>query len=134
MGMLQPEAFGYVAAFSPSLWVGLESSPWTLPFLRSLRRSKLMQLSKPTLSQPNLRPDIYMDWGLIRDGQFHNNFIEDRTTRRGRELQELLINSYGYTPGKDLMVVEDPQGEHSEKSWHRRVPATLTWVFNYQII
>jgi hypothetical protein len=93
-----------------------------------------MQLSKPTLSQPNLRPDIYMDWGLIRDGQFHNNFIEDRTTRRGRELQELLINSYGYTPGKDLMVVEDPQGEHSEKSWHRRVPATLTWVFNYQII
>jgi hypothetical protein len=134
MGMLQPEAFGYVAAFSPSLWVGLDSSPWTLPFLRSLRRSKLMQLSKPTLSQPNLRPDIYMDWGLIRDGQFHNNFIEDRTTRRGRELQELLINSYGYTPGKDLMVVEDPQGEHSEKSWHRRVSATLTWVFNYQII
>ena len=129
MGMLQPEAFGHVAAFSPSLWVGLDSSPWALPFLRSLRHSKLMELSAPTLRQPGLRPKIYMDWGLIRDGQFHNNFIEDRTTKRGRELRDLLINAHGYTPGEDLMVVEDPEGEHSEQSWHRRVPAMLTWVF-----
>ena len=129
MGMLQPEAFGHVAAFSPSLWVGLDSSPWTLPFLRSLRRSKLMRLSEPTLGRPDLRPNIYMDWGLIRDGQFHNDFIEDRTTKRGRELRDLLINAHGYTPGEDLMVVEDSEGEHSEKSWHRRAPAMLTWVF-----
>lgn len=129
MGMLQPEAFGHVAAFSPSLWVGLDSSPWTLPFLRSLRGTQLMRLSEPTLRQPSLRPQIYMDWGLIRDGQFHNDFIEDRTTNRGRELRDLLVNTYGYTLGSDLIVVEDPNGEHSEKSWHRRVPAMLTQVF-----
>ncbi|PSN18451.1 esterase [filamentous cyanobacterium CCP5] len=129
MGMLQPEAFGRIAAFSPSLWVGLDSSPWTLPFLRSLRGTKLMRLCEPTLSQPSLRPQIYMDWGLIRDGQFHNNFIEDRTTNRGRELRDLLVNTYGYALGQNLIVVEDPDGEHSEKSWHRRVPGMLTQVF-----
>lgn len=129
MGMLQPQAFGYVAAFSPSLWVGLDSSPWSLPFFRSLRGTRLMQLSEPTLRQPNLRPKIYMDWGLIRDGQFHNDFIEDRTTNRGRELRDLLINTYGYVLGQDLIVVEDPNGEHSEKSWHRRVPTLLAQVF-----
>jgi hypothetical protein len=130
MGMLQPAAFGHVAAFSPSLWVGLDSSPWSLPFLRSLRGTRLMQLSAPTLEQPQLRPQIYLDWGLVRDGQFHNNFIEDRTTKRGRQLRDLLINTYGYTLGQDLLVVEDPSGEHSERSWHRRLPTLLTQVFD----
>lgn len=125
MGMLQPKAFGNVAAFSPSLWVGLDSNPLALPFVRPLRWSKLIQLSEPTLEQQNLRPKIYMDWGLIRDGQFHNDFVEARTTTRGRQLRDLLINQYDYELNRDLFVVEDEQGEHSEKSWHRRVPEVL---------
>lgn len=129
MGVLSPKAFGNVAAFSPSFWVGLDSNPLALPFLRPLSSSKLMRLSEPTLSQPSLHPKIYMDWGLVRDGQFHNNFIEARTTTRGRQLRDLLTSQYGYTLSQDLFVVEDAEGVHSEVSWHRRVPNVLKLFF-----
>ncbi|NEQ98915.1 MAG: alpha/beta hydrolase [Cyanothece sp. SIO2G6] len=129
MGMLQPTAFGNVAAFSPSFWVGLDSDPISLIFSRSMESSELIQLSEPTLNQPSRHPQIYMDWGLIRDGQFHNDFIEARTTVRGRELRDLLTRQYNYRLNQDLFVLEDGQGEHSELSWRRRVPAVLKLFF-----
>lgn len=129
MGMLNPNAFGNVAAFSPSFWVGLDSDALSLVFPQSLPSSQLVQLSEPTLRQPNLRPKIYMDWGLVRDGQFHNDFIEARTTVRGQQLRDLLTGQYGYGLGQDLVVVEEAQGEHSELSWRRRVPSVLPLFF-----
>ncbi|MGK7891246.1 MAG: alpha/beta hydrolase [Leptolyngbyaceae cyanobacterium] len=129
MGMLEPTTFGNVAAFSPSFWVGLDSDAFSLIVSRSMASSELIQISEPTLNQPSLHPKIYMDWGLIRDGQFHNDFIEARTTARGQELQELLTKRYNYTLNQDLFVVEEAQGEHSELSWRRRVPAVLKLFF-----
>lgn len=129
MGMLNPNAFGNVAAFSPSFWVGLDSDPLSLVLARPLSSSRLVQLSEPTLRQPGVRPKIYMDWGLIRDGQFHNDFIEARTTVRGQQLRDVLTGQYGYGLGQDLVVVEEAQGEHSELSWRRRVPSVLPLFF-----
>ncbi len=129
MGMLQPQAFGNVAALSPSFWVGLDSNPLTVPFLRPLSGSKLMQLAAPTLKNIHQRPTLYLDWGLVRNGQFHNNFIEARATVRGRQLRDLLLNRYHYQLGRSLYVVEDAQGEHSESAWRRRVPQVLPLFF-----
>ena len=129
MGMLESQAFGNVAAFSPSFWVGLDSNPLALPFLRPIQWSKLVQMAEPTLKDDSKHPKIYMDWGLIRDGQFHNDFIEARTTIRGQQLRDLLIQQYRYQLGKTLFVVEDAQGEHSEVSWRRRIPDVLPLFF-----
>ena len=129
MGMLEPQAFGNVAAFSPSFWVGLDSNPIALPFLRPIQSSKLVEMSDATLRNPQRRPKIYMDWGLIRDGQFHNNFIEGRTTTRGQQLRDWLVDEYHYQLNQNLFVVEDVQGEHSELSWRRRVPSVLPLFF-----
>ena len=49
-----------------------------------------------TLQNPHQRLKIYLDWGLVREGGFHNAFIEERATARGREMRELLVQDFGY--------------------------------------
>jgi predicted alpha/beta superfamily hydrolase len=124
-----PDRFRLVAALSPSFWVGLDSSPWDLPLLRSLRSSKLINLARSTLQNREKRLKIYLDWGLIRSGGTHNSFIEDRATQRGRQMRDLLIQGFGYRLDEDLFVVEDPDGDHTEESWARRMPHILKIFF-----
>jgi pimeloyl-ACP methyl ester carboxylesterase len=124
-----PDRFGNVAALSPSFWVGLDSTPVGLPFLRSLKSSELLAIARPTLQDPNKRLKIYLDWGMVREDGFHNSFIEDRATVRGREMRDLLTKTFGYTLNKDLFVVEDADGDHTEEAWNRRTPNVLKIFF-----
>lgn len=122
-----PQSFGNVIAMSPSFWVGLDAPPPVPPM--ELGQSELIQRADPTLSQrSNMRPRIYLDWGLVRSGGRHNSFTEERATARGREMAGLLQNNYGYTPAEQLFVVEDPEGEHNEESWSKRVTGALDWA------
>ncbi|HEY9641426.1 MAG TPA: alpha/beta hydrolase-fold protein, partial [Coleofasciculaceae cyanobacterium] len=130
-----PDQFRLVGALSSSFWVGLDSS-WVstgqvpqMPFLSSLRSSQLIERAKNTLQNPEKRLKIYLDWGLVRQGGFHNAFIEDRATVRGREMRDLLVNEFGYRLNHSLFVVEDPQGDHTEEAWSRRVPDVLKLFF-----
>jgi pimeloyl-ACP methyl ester carboxylesterase len=125
-----PDKFGNLAALSPSFWVGLDSTPLGLPFLRSLKSSELLDIARPTLQNPNKRLKIYLDWGLVREGGFHNSFIEDRATVRGREMRDLLTRHFGYMLNKDLFLVEDAQGDHTEEAWSRRTPNMLKIFFS----
>jgi hypothetical protein len=43
-------------------------------------------------------------------------------------MHELLV-AKGYRPGQDLRYVEDPDGEHTEASWARRLPDALRFLF-----
>jgi len=115
------DVFGRAIAMSSSLWVGLDSITVGGP----LSTSALMQASAPGLAA---RPRLYLDWGLIRTGGTHNSLIEARATARGREMAGLLQQSYGYVPGVDLLTVEDPQGEHDEDSWRRRLGPALQFI------
>ena len=117
----RPEQFGNVAALSPSFWVGLDGGLGTFS---ALANAKLLKLTADTLADPAKRPRLWLDWGLLRNGGFHNWFIEGNTTKRGREMAKLLRDRFGYTD-KELFVFEDPQGEHSEASWARRLPMAL---------
>jgi pimeloyl-ACP methyl ester carboxylesterase len=127
-----PDQFRKVGALSASFWVGLDSNPSIseLPFLRSLESSTLLDLARPTLQNPDKRLKIYMDWGLVRNGGRHNSLIENMTTMRGREMRDLLMDKFGYHMNENLFVVEDPNGEHSEESWSRRVPNALQKIWN----
>lgn len=128
-----PDQFGGVAALSPSFWVGLDSGielslpNYKGPYFGSLKTSLLLDRTAPTLRQHRLK--IYLDWGLIQEGGFHNEFIEERAMARGREMRDLLIQEFGYWEGSNLFVVEDPIGQHIEESWAGRMEYILKLFF-----
>lgn len=137
MAMRYPKQFNCVASLSPSFWVGLDSmiDPRFLnlsaDLLGSLEYSALMFAGLKTLEDPQLQPKIYLDWGLIREGGYHNSFNEARATVRGREMRDLLINKFGYRYNENLFVVEDPIGQHSEESWSGRMETILPNFFGW---
>ncbi|MBK4731266.1 alpha/beta hydrolase [Oxynema sp. CENA135] len=116
------DRFGNGAAMSPSFFVGLERDE---DLFTSLSRSPLLKLTGSALDDRARRPRLWLDWGLVRDGTDHNSAIERQTTKRGREMAELLQYKYGYRRDRDLFVREDPEGEHCEASWSRRFPEML---------
>jgi enterochelin esterase-like enzyme len=118
----RPSVFGNAVAMSSSFWAGLDEVTTGGP----LSSSALMLAAGPGLSKA--KPRLYLDWGLVRTGGVHNSVIEDRATSRGSEMAALLTSSYGYTKDKTLFTVEDPQGEHDELSWKRRLGHALSLV------
>ncbi|MGK7947103.1 MAG: alpha/beta hydrolase [Microcystaceae cyanobacterium] len=126
-----PEQFGLVAALSPSFWVGLdrvydqENFDIFDDYFGTLDGSTLIASSRKTLNDEQLKPKIYLDWGLIREGGHHNAVIEERATARGREMKALLMEKFGYQEDHNLWTVEDTEGEHNEESWSRRLEYVL---------
>ncbi len=125
-----PNQFRLVGALSSSFWVGLDSMPLELPLGRPLRSSQLLDVARPTLQNATQRLKIYLDWGLVRSGGPHNSFIEGRATVRGREMRDLLQQEFGYHLNQNLFAVEDPQGDHTEEAWSRRLPQVLKLFFS----
>jgi len=134
MANRRPDAFGYAGALSPSFWVGVddaESFPLIKPLPdRALKDSQLLEAVKETLAAASRRPKVYLDWGLVRTGGLHNESIEERAMARGREMVKLLQQEYAYKIDNDLIVYEDPDGEHNEQSWARRMPRVLEYFVN----
>lgn len=130
-----PDRFRCVAALSPSFWVGIDStmdaSLFALSgsFFGTLESSALLFEASETLKNPDKRLKIYLDWGLVREGGFHNSFIEERATVRGREMRDILVKDFGYRENENLFVVEDPTGEHTEESWSSRMENVLKIFF-----
>ncbi|RYE82839.1 MAG: alpha/beta hydrolase [Myxococcales bacterium] len=115
--------FGRAVAMSSSFWAGLDSgleNPGG-----ALASSALLDATKAGLGSAALRPRLWLDWGLVRDGGAHNSVTEALATSRGREMRDLLIGGHGYALGSSLSFVEDPDGAHDEDSWARRLPLAL---------
>jgi predicted alpha/beta superfamily hydrolase len=129
MANRRPDAFGYAASLSPSFWVGVDDAE-RFPLIKPsrgvvLEDSKLLEAVQETLADAVRRPKLYIDWGLVRTGGLHNESIEERAAARGREMVKLLQRAFAYKIGSDLMVYEDPDGEHNERSWARHMPRVL---------
>jgi len=112
----RPDCFGLAACFSPALGAGLDMNN-NLDMSRKLRDSDLIAVMKDNLKKKGTHPKFWFWWGLLRDGQFHNNCIEEHITVRGREMVQLLKEEYGYQEGQDLWVLEDQYGGHEEMYW-----------------
>jgi predicted alpha/beta superfamily hydrolase len=134
MANRRPDAFGYAGALSPSFWVGVDDAerfPLIKPLQdRVLKDSQLLEAVSETLADVLRRPKLYLDWGLVRTGGLHNESVEERATARGREMVKLLQQEYAYKIDSDLIVYEDPYGEHHEQSWARRMPRVLEVFVN----
>lgn len=118
-GVSRGDVFGQVIAMSSSFWAGT---------MKPLRQSKLYRLTADNLSRVETRPRIYIDWGLQRGGGLHNWAIEAWATSRGEDMRDILVHDHAYVEGVDLMAVEDPDGQHNEESWRRRLPRALRFA------
>jgi S-formylglutathione hydrolase FrmB len=118
----RPEVFGQAGCLSSSFWIGLDPVFGGDFPGGALADSALVTTLAGTLADPRARPKLWIDWGLVRTGGFHNEVIEAAATARGVEMVALLKGSYGYQEGAELVWVEDPEGEHDETSWGRRLP------------
>lgn len=118
-GVSHGDVFGQVIAMSSSFWAGT---------MKPLRQSKLYRDTADNLRRVETRPRIYIDWGLQRGGGRHNQHIEAWATSRGEDMRDILVREHGYVEGVDLMAVADPDGQHNEDSWRRRLPEALRFA------
>lgn len=100
--LVRPDVFGYCAALSPSFWFGQGAIYETLSHLAG----------------PVGR--IYLDVGA-REGRHGRNYMKG--VRRIAE----MLRERGYDDS-NFQYVEDPEGEHNEASWARRLPRALRFI------
>lgn len=100
-----PETFGRVMAMSPSLGVSDGRLGPLYPYVAEVRR-------------PPGR--IYLDAGARECPCGH-------VLRHGESMAELLAQR-GFTPGSQLMWYPDPDGDHDEWHWRRRMPEALNFL------
>ncbi|MFT3775684.1 MAG: alpha/beta hydrolase-fold protein [Minicystis sp.] len=129
MANRRPDVFGKAGCLSSSFWAGLDGIQGGTFGGGPLSAAALIQTLKGTLEDAAIRPQLWMDWGLVRDGQFHNDVIEGAATTRGKEMVQLLEGTYGYQENQGIFWEEDPMGEHDEISWGRRFPAVMKALF-----
>jgi pimeloyl-ACP methyl ester carboxylesterase len=126
---LRPDAFRMAGCLSPSFWLGLVPV-WGGDFPAGpLATSALLDLTGATLADPSSRPTLWIDWGLVFTGGFHNEVIEANAASYGQEMVDLLQSDFGYAVEEDLFWMEDPRGEHDELSWARRFPTMMRAFF-----
>jgi enterochelin esterase-like enzyme len=118
-GVSHGDVFGQVIAMSSWFWAGT---------MKPLRQSKLYRWTAGNLRKVETRPRIYIDWGLQRGGGYHNTYIEAWATSRGEDMRDILLRDHGYVEGVDLMAVADPDGQHNEDTWRRRLPGALRFA------
>jgi predicted alpha/beta superfamily hydrolase len=98
-----PGTFGRLLVMSPSVW-------WDRGvILRELRRRPL-----------DPAPRIWLDAGA-REGA--------RTIGDARRLRNVLQRSIDADRRETLHYAEDPEGDHAESSWAKRLPGALTYLF-----
>ncbi len=100
----RPDAFGFTAVMSPSLWLNDEA---IFPVIEAA---------------PFVPGRIYLDVGHL-EGERH--------LENARRLRELLDRK-GYQEGVDLRSIEDESGHHNEAAWARRFRAALPVLFGAQ--
>lgn len=112
MAWTHPDAFGMVAALSPSLWWG---------------RRKLITRIGGDLCPRRLHK-IWLDMGTDEMTEDENgNQVPDAIDDL-RTLRAVLL-AHGYQPGVDLFYREVQGGTHDEAAWAARVGDVLTWLF-----
>lgn len=113
-----PEVFGLAAALSPSFWFADHA------FVSWLSRREW------TPAQ------IYLDTGRYERGRAHGWIGQSwrkvlgswRYVRSVRGVYRRLRHM-GYVEGVDLHFEIDPEGEHNEGCWRRRLPGALSFLF-----
>jgi predicted alpha/beta superfamily hydrolase len=103
LGITRPDVFGRLGVLSPSVWVD---------------NKVLLSMVKP-LEKKQPRSRIWIDIG----GKEGEGSVENT-----RSLFDAYVKS-GWKPSKDVVLVVEPNAEHNENAWARRLPSILTYLF-----
>lgn len=134
-----PDVFGIAGCLSPSFFSGLDDLDRGLRPV-ALADSDLVRRATPTLADARLRPRLWIDWGMRRDGGHHNAIVEALAAARGEEMVRLLETRFGArvarigagdAPPRDAEVIQcvDAVGGHSEAAWRHRAGMLLRAFF-----
>lgn len=102
-GFRHPEVFGRVLAMSPSIWV---------------HRGALLEMARGARLRHGAR--YYVDAGG-REGAGMMRYAE--------MLSEILAQR-GLVPGESLMWRPDQKGVHNERTWERRLPKAVRFLYD----
>lgn len=105
-----PQHFGKALVMSPALWPNRFGIFQDLLMLR-----------------PHPQAKIYLDHGQ-KEGPPEMQDIGDILFEQTQLMADVL-DCLGFTPGKRLLWKPDPEGEHNEKSWSRRLPEALRFLY-----
>ncbi|MEZ0369137.1 MAG: alpha/beta hydrolase [Candidatus Sericytochromatia bacterium] len=108
----QPESFGKALVMSPALW------PNRFAIFQDLM-----------LQRPRPQAKIYLDHGqreVLEPGKEHFGQILFEQTQLMADLLEVM----GFEPGHRLSWNPDPEGEHNERCWSRRLPKALDFLYD----
>lgn len=134
-----PQTFGVAGCLSPSFFSGLDDlDRGVMP--ASLDASDLIARAAPVLADPSLRPRLWIDWGLRRDGGHHNAMVEALAAYRGAEMVNLLERRFGATVARitasgagprdaEVIACVDALGGHDERAWEHRTGLFLETFF-----
>ncbi|MFO0709373.1 MAG: alpha/beta hydrolase-fold protein [Sandaracinus sp.] len=131
--------FGVGGCMSPSFFSGLDDLDHGLA-RTPIERSDLVHKAAPVLADPELRPRLWIDWGMRRDGGLHNSVVEALAAARGAQMVELLAHRFGARvarigagerPPRDAEVIQcvDAIGGHGEPAWRHRTELLLRAFF-----
>lgn len=134
-----PTTFGVAGCLSPSFFSGLDDLDRGLTSA-SLEDSDLVRRAAPILADPTLRPRMWIDWGLRRDGGHHNAMVEALAAHRGAEMVALLEGRFGANVVRigaggpaprdaDVVACVDAMGGHDERAWEHRTGLLLETFF-----
>ena len=114
---------------SPSFWAGLDSTVYDamLAFSPITEGSLLKEVIEKFKSH-EIRPYVYLDWGMDREG-FENEYTEALVTKRALEMIDFLRKELSYT-SIELQTYEDPIGKHNTSSWAMRISLPLKFYIN----
>jgi len=118
LSIIHPTIFGNAICFSPSIGTDIDTD-FKLNTTLKFTETKLIREGHNTFSNDNLRPNLFLHWGLKRKDGFHNETIEENITLHMKELIHTLINNYGYVLNYNLYLNEDPTAGHEEDDWSR---------------
>lgn len=108
----RPDVFGRAAGLSPSIWWSGE------------------ELLDYVAARPKPAAKVYTDMGTLEAGTFQDadgNGVDDSIDDL-RALRDVLLGQ-GFSPGTDLLAVEDPGARHNEWYWAQRFPEALRFLF-----
>ncbi|MEM6796308.1 MAG: alpha/beta hydrolase-fold protein [Acidobacteriota bacterium] len=109
----RPDAFGLAAALSPSFWFADDA------------------MARWLEDQERVPSQIYLDSGRFERGRGRPwwpwHLGSWRYARSVRRVHRRLLRM-GYVDGVDLCCLLDPEGEHREECWRRRLPGALSFL------
>ncbi|CAA9347302.1 MAG: hypothetical protein AVDCRST_MAG71-2571 [uncultured Lysobacter sp.] len=104
--LARPHTFGYALIESPVLWIGM---------------GQLVRDTSPLTAMPR---KVFMGFGGKEIGDAE---VSERVIGLVRQV-EANFRAAGYDD-TDLKVVIDPQAEHNEPAWEKRLPGALMFLF-----